>query len=176
MGFPQHPAAFANGAIDASITSEPALTNTLKTGSAVRFAWVGEFYPDQQSAGVIYGVNFIKNKPDSAKKFIRGFIRGARFYNNAIVDGAFNGPNASEVISILTKYSLTKDPNVYKATTPPAIDPIGKLNVDSMRKDWQFFKDTHQIDGSVTVDQIVDTSFAEQAVVSLGPYAPRKPK
>lgn len=173
LGFPQHPVAFANGAIDASITAEPALTNTLKTGSAVRFAWVGEFYPDQQSAGVIYGANFIKNKPDSAKKFIRAFIRGARFYNDAIVDGAFKGPNASEVISILTKYSLTKNPDVYKATTPPAIDPDGKLNIDSMRKDWQFFKDTHQIDGSVTVDQIVDTTFAEQALLSLGRYVRR---
>jgi hypothetical protein len=45
-----------------------------------------------------------------------------------------------------------------------------------MRKDWQFFKDTRQIDRSVTVDQVVDTSFVEQAMVSLGPYVKRNPK
>jgi NitT/TauT family transport system substrate-binding protein len=92
------------------------------------------------------------------------------------MDGAFGGPTAPEVISIMTKYSLTKDPNVYKVTTPPAIDPNGRLNIDSMRKDWQFFKDTRQIDRSVTVDQVVDTSFVEQAMVSLGPYVKRNPK
>jgi NitT/TauT family transport system substrate-binding protein len=176
MGFPQHLAAFVNGAIDASITSEPALTNTLKTGSAVMFSRVGQFYPDQQSAGVIYGASFIKSKPETAKKFIRAFVRGARFYNDAIANGVFEGPTAPEVISILTKYSLTKDPNVYKVTIPPAIDPNGRLNVESMRKDWQFFKDTHQIDGSVTVDQILDTSFVEDALASLGPYVPMKSK
>ena len=72
------------------------------------------------------------------------------------MDGAFGGPAAPEVISIMTKYSLTNYPNVYKVTTPPAIDPNGRLNIDSMRKDWQFFKDTRQTDDSVTVDQVVD--------------------
>src|SRR5262249_32797868 len=172
LGFQQHPAAFANGAIDASLTSEPALTGALKTGNAVLFARNGQFYPDQQSATVIYGVAFIKHKPDAARKFTRAYIRGARLFNDAVANGALAGPAAAEVLSILTRYSLIKDPDVYKATTPPAIDPDGELNVASMRKDWQFFKETRQIDGSVTVDQVVDGSFAEDAVVSLGPYLP----
>jgi NitT/TauT family transport system substrate-binding protein len=84
-----------------------------------------------------------------------------------------SGPNASEVISILVKYSVTKDPEIHKAVIPPVIDPDGKLNVDSMRKDWQFFKDTKEIDGKVTVESLVDTSFVEAAALSLGRYAPR---
>jgi hypothetical protein len=39
-----------------------------------------------------------------------------------------------------------------------------------MRKDWQFFKDTHQIDGSATVDQVVDLSFIDDALGKLGLY------
>jgi hypothetical protein len=39
-----------------------------------------------------------------------------------------------------------------------------------MQKDWQFFKDTGQISGKVTVDQIVDLSYVNAAVASLGPY------
>jgi NitT/TauT family transport system substrate-binding protein len=176
MGFPQQPAAFANGAIDAALTSEPALTNALKTGTAALFARIGQFYPNQQSAAVIYGVSFLKSKPDTAKKFMRAYIRGARFYNDAIVNGALDGPTAPEVISILAKYSLIKNPDVYKATTPPAINPDGRLNIASMRKDWQFFKDTRQIDGSVTVEEVVDMSFVEDAVASLGPYRPNEAK
>lgn len=170
MGFPQHPAAFVNGAIDASLTAEPALTNTLKTGAAVLYQRIGQFYPHQQSATVIYGVDFLKNQKSNAEKFMRAYLRGARFYNDAIVNGALTGPNAPAVIAILTKYSLIKDPAVYRVTTPPAIDPNGRLNLDSMRKDWQFFKDTGQIDGTVTVDQVVDLSYAEAALKSLGPY------
>src|SRR5262249_18501226 len=72
----------------------------------------------------------------------------------------------------LVKYSVTKDPEIHKAVVPPVIDPDGRLNVDSLRKDWQFFKDTGQIDGKVTVDGLLDTSFVEAAVASLGRYRP----
>lgn len=175
MGFPQHPAAFVNGAIDASLTAEPALTNTLKTGAAVLYARIGQFYPHQQSATVIYGVDFLRKEPDKAEKFMRAYLRGARFYNDAIVNATLTGPTAPAVISILTKYSRIKNPALYRITTPPAIDPNGTLNLDSMRKDWRFFKDTGQIDGSVTVDQIVDLSYVKAALAALGPYRPANP-
>ena len=170
MGFPQHPAAYVNGAIDAGLTAEPALTNSLKTGAAVVFARIGKFYPNQQSAVLIFGASFLNKGRDSGKKFARAYIRAARFYDDAIVNGTLTGPTAPEVISILTKYTPIKNPDVYKATTPPALNPDGKVSLDSMRKDWQFFKDTHQIDGSVTVDRVVDTSFVDEALAALGPY------
>jgi NitT/TauT family transport system substrate-binding protein len=170
MGFPQHPAAFVNGAIDAGVTAEPALTNTLKTGSAVVYSRIGQFYPQQQSASVIYGVKLLKQEPDKAQKFMRAYVRGARFYNDAIVNGALSGRTAPQVIEILTKYTAVKDPAVHRMITPPAINPDGSLYLASMQKDWQFFKDTGQISGKVTVDQIVDLSYVNAAVASLGPY------
>jgi NitT/TauT family transport system substrate-binding protein len=176
MGFPQHPAAYVNGAIDAGLTAEPALTNSLKTGAATLFARIGKFYPNQQSAVLIFGANFLKGGRETGRKFVRAYIRAARFYDDAIVDGALTGPTASEVIAILTKYTPIKNPDVYKVTTPPAINPDGKLNLDSMRKDWQFFKDTHQIDGSATVDQVVDLSFVDDALGKLGLYHPAAAK
>ena len=54
--------------------------------------------------------------------------------------------------------------------TPPAINPDGALYLASMHKDWEFFKDTGQISGKVTVDQVVDLSYVNAAVASLGPY------
>jgi NitT/TauT family transport system substrate-binding protein len=173
LGFPQHPPAFQNGAIDASLTSEPFFTVLKKQGTAVAFARNGVIYPDQQSTVMMYGAAFARGKPDLARKFARAYIRAARFYTDAIADGSMNGPNAAEVVSILVKYSVTKDPEIHKAVIPPAIDPDGKLNADALRKDWQFFKDTGQIDGKVTVDSLIDTSFAEAAVASLGRYAPK---
>src|SRR5262249_51192675 len=154
-------------------TSEPFFTVIKKAGTATAFARVGEFYPDQQSSVLMYGVGFTKNKPDLAKKFARAYIRAARFYTDAISNGTLSGPNAAEVVSILVKYSVTKDPEIHKAVIPPAIDPDGKLSVEGLRKDWQFFKDTGQIDGSMTVDSLLDTSSVDAAVAALGRYTPK---
>lgn len=172
LGFAQHLPAFANGAIDASLTAEPLVTAILKSGVAVRFVSNDKFYPKQQSAVLIYGSFFIKNRPETARKFMRAYIRAARFYNDAVANASLSGPTAPEVIAILARYSTLKDPKVYAVITPSSIDPDGKLNLESLRKDWQFFRETGQIDGKITPDDVVDMSFAESAVASLGPYRP----
>jgi NitT/TauT family transport system substrate-binding protein len=101
---------------------------------------------------------------------MRAYLRAVRFYNDALADGRLAGPNGPEVVSILTKYSALKDADLYRVITPPAIDPNGVVNVESLIKDWQFFKDTGQLDGKVAPADIVDTSFATEAVAALGPY------
>ena len=170
LGFPQHIAAFANGAIDASITTEPTITAILKAGSAVRFAGVDEFFPNHQTSVVFYGGQFIRNHRDEAAKFMRALVRGIRFYNDALDGGHLRGPNAEEVIQILTQSSNIKDPAVYRAMTSHAVDPNGTVDMESLKKDWQFFKDTGQIDGKLGVDDVMDLSFVIAAVASLGPY------
>jgi len=174
MGFAQHPPAFANGAIDASITNEPTSTFIQRQGSALRFAGNDEFYPNQQTAVLLYGEPFIKNRRPAALKFMRAYIRAVRFYNDALAGGRLAGPNGPEVISILTKYSSLKDAAVYRAITPPAIDPDGVINVESLTKDWQFFRDTGQLDGKVAPTDIVDRSFMAEIVAALGPYVARR--
>jgi NitT/TauT family transport system substrate-binding protein len=170
IGFPQHPAAYANGAIDASITTEPTISTILKQGTAVRRFGVDEFFPNHQTAVTFYGEDFAAKKPEAAKKFMQALLRGFRFYNDALEGGHLAGPNAEEAIAILTEYSIIKDPAIYRAITSHAVDPDGAVDMASLVKDWQFFKDSGQVDGSVTVDKVVDMSFAKQAVVSLGPY------
>ena len=125
MGFAQHPPALANGAVDASITNEPTSTFIQRQGSAIRFAGNDEFYPNQQTAVLLYGDPFIKNRRPVALKFMRAYLRAVRFYNDALADGRLAGPNGPEVVSILTKYSALKDADLYRVITPPAIDPNG---------------------------------------------------
>jgi NitT/TauT family transport system substrate-binding protein len=175
MGFAQHPPALANGAVDASITNEPTSTFIQRQGSAVRFAGNDEFYPNQQTAVLLYGEPFIKNRRPVALKFMRAYIRAVRFYNDALAGGRLAGPNGPEVISILTRYSSLKDADLYRVITPPAIDPNGAVNLESLTKDWQFFKNTGQLDGKVGPSDIVDTSFAAEAVAAFGPYVAGTP-
>ena len=170
MGFPQHAAAFANKAIDASITNEPTTTRAVKSGAAVRVAGNDAFYPDQQTAVVIYSGVFMKRDPEAARKFLRAYIRAVRDYNDALKDGRLAGANADEIVAILTEYTAVKDPAIYRAITPSACNPDGRVNVASLRKDLAFFREQGLIEGSVTTDQIVDNSLADAVVRELGPY------
>src|SRR5438270_1838369 len=58
MGYPQHVAALANGAIAASVTTEPSVTRAAQSGAAVRFS-PETAYPSQQVAVLLYGGDFI---------------------------------------------------------------------------------------------------------------------
>ena len=174
LTFPQHLAAYANKAIDASMTNEPTASEAVKEGLAVRIAGNDEIYPDQQTAVVIYSEEFARKRPELALKFMRAYIKAVREYNDALKDGKIAGPNADEVIAILTEYTFIKDAQVHREITPAAIDPDGRMNLKGLANDLQFFKERKLLqDPNIPVERILDTSFVEEAVKELGPYKPR---
>lgn len=173
ISYPQHVAALMNGAIDASVTTEPSATQAIERGAAVRMPG-GDPYPNQQIAVLLYGGDFIKKQPQLAQKFMVAYLKAARFYNDALKDGKFAGPNAAEVIAILAADSNVKDPALYKKMTPNGIHPDGKINEASLARDYQFYKDQKYVDGSVKMEQVVDTSFVNAALKALGPYQPKQ--
>jgi len=140
MGFPQHVLALQNRAVDASLTTEPSATRAVRSGAAVRVLGDDEVYPYHQLAVVLYAGDFIQKNPDSAKRFMRAYIRAARDYNDALRDGKLDGPGADEIISILTESTSIKDPAVYRATTPHGCNPDGKVHEASLKNDFRFFK------------------------------------
>ena len=173
--FPQHLVAYRNKAIDASMTNEPTSTGAVSAGLAVRVAGNDEIYPAQQTAVVIYSEIFARTRPERALKFMRAYIRAVREYNDALKDGRIAGPNADEVVAILTEYTFIKDASIHRSITPAAIDPDGRMSLDGLRNDLAFFKELRLIqDPAITVERIIDTSFAERAVKELGPYRPRR--
>ncbi len=172
MGYSQQVSAFANGAIDAAVTTEPSATQAVESGAAVRFS-DDRLYPGQQVAVLLYGGDFIKKQPELARKFMIAYLKGARYYNDALKGGRFAGPTAADVIAILSRDSLVKDPSVYSKMVPAGIQPDGQINDASLRKDLQFYKDQGYITSSVTVGQLVDNSFVAQALKELGPYRPK---
>ncbi|HEY2227466.1 MAG TPA: ABC transporter substrate-binding protein [Xanthobacteraceae bacterium] len=173
LTFPQHLAAYANKAIDASMTNEPTASEAVKEGLAVRIAGNDEIYPDQQTAVVLYSEVFARQRPQLALKFMRAYVKAIREYNDALADGKIAGRNADEVISILTEYTFIKDARLHREITPAAIDPDGRMNLKGLRNDLQFFKERKLIqDPGITVERIIDTSFVTAAVKELGPYVP----
>lgn len=170
LGFPQHVVAFANKAIDASISNEPTVSIAVKRGAAVRVAGNDIIYPGQQTAVVLYSGVFIKEQPAAARKFMRAYLRGVRDYNDALKDGRIAGRNAEEVIAILTEYTAVKDPEIYRAIIANACNPDGLVNAESLRKDYLFFTEQGLINTKVNFQDIFDNTFVDAAVRDLGRY------
>jgi NitT/TauT family transport system substrate-binding protein len=175
LGFPEHLLAYRNKGIDASITAEPAATRAMREGLAVHGS--GQvIYPGQQTAVVLYSADFIASRRPLAEKFMYAYIKALREYNDALRDGRLAGPNAAEIISILTEYTDIKDPNVYREMTPFAVNPDGLVNVTSLKNDLEFYRQRkYLVKDRVDVDTVVDYSFARAAVGRLGPYRKSTP-
>ena len=170
MGFPQQSVALANKALDAAFTAEPSATQAVNNGTAVRVMGDDVIYPNHQLAVLFYSGTFIEKRPDAARRFMRAYLRGVRYYNDAIVGGRLAGPHADEIVDIFAEKIPIKDNTLYRTLTPPACDPDGKVQVQSLADDLEFFRRAGDIESKVTLDQALDTSFAEQAVKDLGPY------
>ena len=167
LGMGQHVAAYANGAIDASLTAEPSTTRILDQGTAVRFASVASFYPNQQTAVVLFSETFMKKRAVAAK-FMRAYLQAARYYNSGLKDGHYSGARGDELIDIIAKYSRVKDKALLHRISPNAIDPNGQLDMHSLATDLAFFVHEGWVKNPNLLKQAVDVSFAAAAAKQLG--------
>src|SRR5712671_4248212 len=162
--------AFKNGAIDATVLSEPLASVTVSQGTTIRFAPVGKVYPFQQAAVVYYGAPFATKRPDVARRFMKAYVRGVRAYTDALVDGHIAGPTADEIIAAITRHSLTKDAALIRGSVAAAIATDGQVNVAGLEKDPTFAKSLGLVPAQATVGGTLDLSFAKAAAAELGPY------
>jgi NitT/TauT family transport system substrate-binding protein len=175
LGFPLMIAAMDNAAIDAGALPEPNATIAERAGYAVRVMGNDQIYPNQQLTVLMYGGPFIASRHDVAMRFMLGYLKGVRFYNDALLNGHLRGRTSDDVVAVLTDVTGTKDPSIFRAMTASANDPNGHLNVPGLKEDLAFLRDQGLVtDPNVSVDGAIDTSFADAAVKTMGPYRARK--
>jgi NitT/TauT family transport system substrate-binding protein len=56
--------------------------------------------------------------------------------------------------------------------TPTGMDPDGRVNIESLQRDLDFYVSQGLVKGKVSVASIVDHSFVEAAAKALGPFRP----
>ncbi len=170
LAYPQHVTAMSNGAIDAGLTTEPAATYAVRQNIAVEIMTNYKYYPNADATHIVYSSQFAEKRPEVAKRFMRAFMKAMRFYDGALADGGLKGPNADEVIKVLMEATELKDAAVYRTMHTQGSNPDARLNMNSLRTDFEFFKSQGWIEGVVNIDQTVNTSFADAALKELGPY------
>jgi len=169
MSYPQQVAALTSKAIDASITTEPLASQAINSGIAVRLS-DDTLYPNQQVAVLLYGSDLITRRRDVAERFMVAYVKAARIYNDATKGGHFDGPGSAAVIDLIMKTTGLKDRDIFKSMIPNGISPDGAVNKDSLAEDLRFFVAEGLIEKPVQVDDVLDMSFADNAVRKLGPY------
>lgn len=174
IGFPQQVTAFASGAIDAALTAEPNATMAERAGVAVRVLPNDKWYPNQEQAVVIYGSSFLRKQRELAQRFMLAYIRGARFFNDALVGGHLRGRTAKAVIDILVEATPIKDRTVFTDMVSNAVDPDGRMNTVTLAEDLNFFRNQRLLAGDIGVEQAIDNEFQVNAARQLGPYRPHR--
>jgi NitT/TauT family transport system substrate-binding protein len=170
LGFPQQISAFAGGSIDAALTAEPNATVAERMGVAVRVMPNDKWYPGQEQAVVFYGSSFLRQRREAAERFMTAYIRAARYYADALIDGHLRGRTAGSVIDIVMEATGLKDRSVLSDMTSNWVDPNGRMNVVAMAEDLNFFKLQGLVTGDIQPADAIDNTFQVAAAHALGPY------
>ncbi len=168
LGFPQQIIALENGATDLAMPTEPYASEAVRRGFAVAFMPDDRIYPYHQIAVMIFSDAFRVARHATGVAFIRAYIRAVRDQNAAIVDGKLTGKDGEEFISLIADNTSVKDRDFLRTLTLSNADSDGKLNIDSLKEDFDVFKSAGLIEGKISVDDAVDTSFTTGAVEKLG--------
>ena len=69
---------------------------------------------------------------------------------------------------MLTRYTLIKDPSVFKQMAPHGVDPNGRVNNESLQADQDWFVARGLQQAPVPMDQVVDHQYVIAALERLG--------
>jgi NitT/TauT family transport system substrate-binding protein len=173
LPFPDQVAGMHNGNIDCSTMIEPFATAIVKDGAGTYIAADYTAYPNHQISALMFSPQFVTKRTEVARRFFVGYLRGLRYYHDALRNGKFAGPTAEDVISILQSEIKLPDPSIWRALTPSAVQTNGRVDAASLQFDYDVFKELGLIQTPVNVANAIDMSFADYANAQLGPYKPR---
>lgn len=164
--FPDIIAAMANKSIDGGMVIEPFVAQAVSKGIADPWKDPSEYDPDAQIAILVYGKSMVE-KPEVAKRFMLAYVQSLRDYNDAF----FKNQGKDEIVKILCEYSSVKDPALYESMFPVGLNPDGYVRVKGIQADIDWYKSHDLLKGDLKAEQVIDNSYVDFAVKTLGKYS-----
>jgi len=93
-------------------------------------------------------------------------LKGVRDYNDAF----FKNRDRDAIVTILTKYTPVKDSATYAKMSVGAIDPDGRLDLQSLEEQQDWYAAHGYVAQKIDVSTAVSMDFTEHALRVLGPY------
>lgn len=168
LPFAEMVAAFANGAVDAGMVSEPFLSGIMRQGTGVKVLSVGDLYPHFQFGVTGFSQDLYANRP-LAKAWVRAYLRAARAYNDALAGRP--GPlTRDQVYQVIARYARM-DPAAVAEMSPPGINPNGEPNREAILYCYGFFREQGLIPEPVSdaaFASLWGTDLVEEVLAEIG--------
>jgi NitT/TauT family transport system substrate-binding protein len=163
--------ALVNGAIDIANQTEPYVTLGIEQGYLARLMGVADYYPNRQVSVLMYSGSFIDQQPEAARRFMVGYLRGIRVYEDAFAKNV----DRDAVLDLMVERLPWKDRTLYDRTQANGsliyLNPDGYAGVESIAWDHDWMVRNGLVRTPVDLQRAIDHQFVEYALGRLGPYA-----
>ena len=161
---PDMPLAIEKSSVDAALVGPPYSDQILGGGKGVLLA--KDMAPGAMTTVFMYSGKFIKERPDTAKRFMVALVQGSRaMQGNKYLDPA----NMKGYLRYVTSTEAA-----IRAGKPQVYDPDLKVDIDSIKNMEEIFRWAGWTNYTTEIaeEKMADASFAANAVKVLGPYKP----
>ena len=149
--------AFASGALDVTLTSEPWITRLIQSGNAEVWKPMKEVAPDMQLAVILFGPSMLEGDRDAGRRFITAYLQAIRQYHQG---------KTERNLQLMAEFT-GEDPAFLQEACWPLIRSDGHINIQSILEFQTWADEKGLLDGIVTVEQFWDPSFIEYALANL---------
>lgn len=169
LSFPNMMAALATKNLDAAVLVEPFVARAGQNDLGVRIIGADEISPDFNISGVIYGEAFMNDKPEEAAKYLEAYVRGVRFYLDAIK----TEEGKDELFAIISEYARLKERSILDEIAFPGFNEDGYFNTDTINLTMDWYTEKGLLKEKPKMADMVDFSYLNKALDKIGRKGPR---
>ncbi len=168
MPFADMVGALSQTVVDVAFLVQPFITIAEEKGIGVGIADLWDIVPGHMTNNLFYSDAFIRNRPAAAEKFMTGFLRGQRYFYDAVVK---KKESLDSVVDIVAKYSRAGDRKLLRlGLSVTELTPNGEMDLKEIQDDQEWYFQKGLIKNKVDVNKLVDLRFLQSATQSLGTY------
>jgi len=153
--------ALIGGSVQAALLPATVSQPLVDRGEAVRLGFVGDETPWQLGA-LFASTKILQADRETVARFVRAYQKGCRDYHDVLLkkgpDGKLqHGPDAQELLAAISKH--VNQPVDVVAKSLAFVERDGRLLLDSVADQIEFYQSSGMVDKGFRVKDIVDTSF-----------------
>ncbi|HEX6979588.1 MAG TPA: ABC transporter substrate-binding protein [Alphaproteobacteria bacterium] len=162
-GLPAMQAAFKGGQVDATLVPVNGARALEKDGAGKILGWVGDETPWQLGA-LFTSPRNIAERRGMVEAFVRAYQKAATDYHKAFnqknsAGEVVKGENFDEMLAIISR--AMQQPPELLAVGLPYIDPEGRLLVDDIYSQLEFWQSVGLVDKDANAKEIMDLTFID---------------
>lgn len=126
---------------------------------------ISDYLPNYQVTTVFTSATNASDERQQTADFLTSFSKGVGDYNSAMIDKSGGDAGVDEMVKLIHKYVYTDRefekaaPSIINGTM--RINEGARLNVASVQDQLSWFQSEGLLDGDITLDTFVDTSYVE---------------